>query len=314
MTDDLIKLMMPAAVLMLMISVGMSLDVRELIANWRRLTPALWARLLLATFLLPPACALALGWALPIGLPALAGLFLVAVAPGAPLLTRNAAKRGFNMQTAASYQVWGALLTPLMIPVLVAAASSLYGHGIWLSPFKLLKIVALQQFVPLLVGLVLVHWWPHFAGRAQRPLNLFGNLFLTIGLMVLLWKLGPALRQVSLWVPVAALLLAVACMVAGLLLLGKESATVRTLSVSNVNRHVGLAMLLSGQDFHNPRMIPAIAAYALAALLVMAVFAKLARCRGTGESAGSLESPAATASDLRVSHPGTSAGILTAGV
>ncbi len=59
---------------------------------------------------------------LPLGLPALAGLFLVSVAPGAPLMTRGAAKRGFNMQMAASYQVWGALLTPLMIPTIASYA------------------------------------------------------------------------------------------------------------------------------------------------------------------------------------------------
>jgi BASS family bile acid:Na+ symporter len=283
MPESLIKLMMPAAVLMLMVSVGMSLDIRELIGNWRQLTPVLWAKLLLATFLVPPACALALGQLLPLGLPALAGLYLVAVAPGAPLMTRGAAKRGFNMQLAASYQVWGALLTPLMIPLLVAAASSFYGHGIWLSPAKLLKIVALQQFAPLLAGLALVHWWPRVAGRLQGPLNRIGNILLTTGLVVLLWKLGPALRHVSPWVPVAALVLAVVCMATGLLLLGRGGATAQTLSVSNVNRHVGLAMLLSGQDFHNPRMIPAIACYALAAVVVMAVFAKLTRSRNNGQ-------------------------------
>ena len=314
MPESLLKLVMPVAVLMLMVSVGMSLDVRELLANWRRLTPVLWARLLLATFLVPPACALVLGTVLPIGLPALAGLFLVAVAPGAPLMTRGAAKRGFNMQMAASYQVWGALLTPLMIPLLVAVASWIYGHGIWLSPLKLVKVVALQQFAPLLAGLALVHGWPRVANRLQRPLNLLGNLLLTVGLLGLLWKLGPALRQVSPWVAVAALLLAVVCMAAGLLLLGRGSATVHTLAVSNVNRHVGLAMLLSGQDFHNPRMVPAIAAYALAALLVMAVFARIARHRGMGEADGSLKSPPSPASHLRASHPGAPTGTFAAGI
>jgi hypothetical protein len=34
-----------------------------------------------------------------------AGLFTVGVAPGAPLLTRNLARKGFDMHLAASYQV-----------------------------------------------------------------------------------------------------------------------------------------------------------------------------------------------------------------
>jgi hypothetical protein len=73
--------------------------------------------LLAATFFVPPLLAWRL---LPLGGVATAGLFLIAVAPGAPLMTRGVAKKGFDMQIAASYQVWGALLTPLLVPLLVA--------------------------------------------------------------------------------------------------------------------------------------------------------------------------------------------------
>jgi hypothetical protein len=66
------------------------------------------------------------------------GLFLIAVAPGAPLMTRNAAKRGFDMQMAASYQVWSALLVPIMIPLLVGGAALLYQRDIWISPLEVL--------------------------------------------------------------------------------------------------------------------------------------------------------------------------------
>lgn len=53
------EFLLPIAVSMLMVSVGMSLSPRQLLENWRRLTPSLWARLLAATFLLPPVLALA---------------------------------------------------------------------------------------------------------------------------------------------------------------------------------------------------------------------------------------------------------------
>jgi len=62
--------------------------------------------LLLATFIVPPAVALLLARILPLNLSETAGLFMVAAAPGAPLLTRNLARRGFDMHLAASYQVW----------------------------------------------------------------------------------------------------------------------------------------------------------------------------------------------------------------
>jgi BASS family bile acid:Na+ symporter len=124
------KYLLPSAVLILMLSIGISLKFREIVANWRRLTLAHWSRLLLATFILPPLIALGLGQLLPLSLATTAGLFLIAVAPGAPLLTRNIAKRGFDMQMAASYQVWSAMMIPIMIPLLVALAGNLYQRDI----------------------------------------------------------------------------------------------------------------------------------------------------------------------------------------
>ena len=69
------KYLLPAAVCMLMVSVGMSLSPRRLLENWQRLTPSLWARLLAATFLVPPILALAMGQLLSLGPAATAGLF-----------------------------------------------------------------------------------------------------------------------------------------------------------------------------------------------------------------------------------------------
>lgn len=269
--------LLPAAVLMLMLSIGMSLRLAELVAHWRRLTAGVWARLLLATFLLPPAMALALGHALSLDRAAMAGLFLIGVAPGAPLMTRGVAKRGFDLQMAASYQVWGALMIPIMIPLLVLLAGQLYGRDIWIPPRTLLLLIAKQQLLPLLAGMALMHFFPDFATRARRVLNVAGNLILTVVLVALLWKMGPALKEAGLWIPLAALLLAAACLGISALLLGTATPVVKTLVISNVNRHVGLALLLSGQYLHTRAALPAIACYALAAPLVMAVYAKTVR-------------------------------------
>ena len=49
------------AVFLLMVSIGTSLNCRELLENWQRLSPTIWAKLLLATFIVPPFLALVLG-------------------------------------------------------------------------------------------------------------------------------------------------------------------------------------------------------------------------------------------------------------
>lgn len=274
--------LLPAAVLILMLSVGMSLRFREILANWRRLTGGQWGRLLLATFILPPLLALALGRILPLERSAMAGLFLVAIAPGAPLLTRGVAKRGFDMQMAASYQVWGAVMIPIMIPLLVAVVGKFYQRDIWIPPHALLLLIAKQQFAPLVAGMVLMRFFPDFSTRSQRALNLLGNAVLTIGLIGLLWRLGPVLLKAGPWLPVAGLLLAVGCLLLSRALLSNATPGVQTLVISNVNRHVGLALVLSGKYLQSKSSLPAIACYALAAPLVMLVYAKLARRRERG--------------------------------
>jgi predicted Na+-dependent transporter len=283
------KHLLQSAVLILMLSIGMSLSPRQLLENWQRLTTSLWARLLAATFFVPPLLALALGRLLPLDTAAMAGLFLIAVVPGAPLMTRGVAKKGFDMQIAASYQVWGALLTPVLVPLLIAGGGWLYGREIWVPPMKLLAVIAQQQFLPLLAGMVLMWLVPAFFTRVQRVLNLVGNWLLIVVLVALLYKMGPALGKVSPWVALAALLLATSCLMAVRLLLGRRSSTVQTLSICNANRHVGLALLLSGQQIHDQRPVPSIAAYALAAALVMMLYAKFAR--RDGGDAGDTSSP-----------------------
>ena len=65
---------------------------------------------MLTTFTVPAALASQLGHILPLQLAEMAGLFFA----GAPSMTWNIAKRGFDMQRAAGYQVWEGLLTPIV--------------------------------------------------------------------------------------------------------------------------------------------------------------------------------------------------------
>lgn len=274
------KSLLLTAIFILMVSVGMSLSPRQLWENWQRLTPSLWIRLLAATFLVPPILALALGHLFSLENGAMAGLFLIGVVPGAPLMSFGVARRGFDLQIAASYQVWGALLIPLMVPLLVAAGGWFYGRNLWVPPLKLLEVIALQQFVPLLAGMGLMWLAPSFSARAQRFLNRIGSLLLLVIFGGVLYELGPELAKIRPLSILSALLLAAGSLFAVRVLLGRRSATVQTLSICNANRHAGLALLLSGRQLHDPRLVPVIVGYALAALLVMGLYAKYAPREG----------------------------------
>ncbi len=281
------KALLPASIFVLMVSIGMSLHGRELVANWRRLTWGAWLRLLLATFIVPPAVALLLARILPLNLSETAGLFLVAATPGAPLLTRNLARRGFDMHLAASYQVWGAVMTPVMIPLLVYGAAKLYGRDIWIPPMALVVQIVEKEFVPLLVGMALAHFAPVFSKKAQPKMNLLGNVVLTLVFVILLWKMGPELRRVTPWVVLAVVLLLAASIGVMQLLMRTDRIGVRTLAVSNANRHVGLALLLSGQYMHNRFALPTVACYAIVVALLMMIAPKIFRQRELAAQAAS---------------------------
>jgi bile acid:Na+ symporter, BASS family len=269
------KLVLPAAVFVLMLSIGMSLQYGKIIAGYRRMTWPVWTRLLLATFIVPPAIALLLPHIFPLSLPEMAGLFMVGVAPGAPLMTRNIAKRGFDMHLAAGYQLWGALLTPVMIPLIVFAAGKLYDRTIWIRPRVLLLDIAEKQLLPVLIGMIVAHYWPVISARLQPVMTMIGNVVLTVAIVAFLFKLGPTvLKSLTVWLPVSALVLAIGSVLAIRVLLRADVLTDRTLAICNANRHVGLALLLAGHFLRAERALPAVAAYALIAPLVMAATSK----------------------------------------
>jgi bile acid:Na+ symporter, BASS family len=275
------QLLLPAAVFVLMVSVGMSLHFGQVVAHWRGRGANAWIRLLLATFILPAIAALVLARIFPLTLRQTGGLFMVGATPGAPLLTRNLARRGFDMHLAASYQVWGAVLTPIMIPLMTFAAGKLYDRTIWIPPRILVWQIVEKEFLPVLVGMLLVHFAPAFSAKAQRTVNMIGNGVLILVFALLLWKMGPELRAVTPWIAVAVVLLLMVSIGVMHLLVKGDAVMVRTFAVSNANRHVGLALLISGRFMHSREALPVVASYAIAVALLMVIAPRIFKIRET---------------------------------
>lgn len=279
------QLLLPAAIFLLMVSVGMSLRFGQVVAHWRGRPVNAWIRLLLATFILPAAAALILARIFPLTLRETGGLFMVGATPGAPLLTRNLARRGFDMHLAASYQVWGAVLTPIMIPLMTFAAGKLYDRHIWIPPRILIWQILEKEFLPVLVGMLLVHYAPAFSAKAQRSVNMMGNGVLIVVFALMLWKMGPELRKVTPWVALAVVLLLMASIGVMHLLIKGDPVMVRTFAVSNANRHVGLALLIAGRFMHSREALPVVASYAISVALLMIIAPRIFRPEGTAKAA-----------------------------
>lgn len=202
---------------------------------------------------------------------------MVGATPGAPLLTRNLARRGFDMHLAASYQVWGAVMTPFMIPLMLFLAAKLYDRTIWIPPRIVAWQIVEKEFLPLLVGMLLMRLWPVFSTKAQQAVNIIGNMVLVVVFALMLWKMGPELRAITPWVIASAVLLLISSIAVMHLLVRGDATMVRTFAVSNANRHVGLALLLSGRYMHNRQALPIIACYAISVAILMILAPRIFR-------------------------------------
>jgi BASS family bile acid:Na+ symporter len=257
--------------LFLMVGVGMKLDPRDVVSRWRSLPRGYWLRAIAATFLVPPVYAVLLTWLLPLEPGSRGGVLLISIAPGAPLLTRMVSKRGssFDPHLAAGYQIVVGLLVPLFTPALLYILGRIYDRDVWVAPRTLAVQVASMQFLPLVVGLLLKHYLPRFAAKAEPWMSRAGNLLLVTYLVVILFGLRKALLAVGPLSSLAAIALALGCLAIGHFFAGP------TIALTNANRHVGLAILIAGLNFHEKAQlaIPFFAAYALLTPVLMVAYA-----------------------------------------
>jgi predicted Na+-dependent transporter len=269
------KLLLLTTIYLLMFALGMSLSLRELLRRWRAQSALNWMRLLLVTFIIPPALALLLSHMFRLTGPETAGLFMVGCAPGAPLLMRNVSRKGFDMHMAASYQLWAALMALIMIPSLTAVAGAIYDRNVWVPPSALLPQIITRQFLPIGCGMLLAALLPKLSERLEPVAIKIGNLMLLVCFIGLLYVLGKAVLQTTPLVPVAAFLLAVGSMAAVHGIRLGDVSIRRTFALCNANRHAGLALFLTANFLRLQKSIPAVACYALIAPVVMIVYAKL---------------------------------------
>ena len=198
---------------------------------------------------------------------------------GAPMLTRMVSKRGglFDARLAASYQILVGLLIPVFTPPLLYGMGQYYHRDVWVSPWTLAWQVASMQFLPLVAGLLIKHYFPQFAKDAEPWMSRIGNLMVLAYLLVIMFTLRRVLLAGP-WSAGTGVALAAACLAFGHWLAGP------TIALSNANRHVGLAILIAGLNFKGDakRLVPFLAAYALLAPLLMVAYGLWQRRRGGG--------------------------------
>lgn len=260
-----------------MLSLGLSLHMNAL-REWCR-RPLLPLRVLLGSCVLVPCAGLLLlhaPWSWSIARAAREAIGLMAICPSAPLALRRARNLGGDQQLAALIQIGAAVLAILTVPLMGALYRWSFGLEGWdVLPRQVALQVGQIQVVPLLLGLGLRQWQPHFADRILSPISRLANGMLLVMLVVvlvvavpLLWEFLPGNGMAM----ATMILLACTALLIGWALAGRGSEHGRSSSVVTAMRNPGLALLFASEYGTELRMvIAAILVYVVITLVVIQI-------------------------------------------
>jgi len=272
-------------VLTTLFSVGLLVSIRQVIDGLQQRRSLALA--LCANFVMLPAAALALCWALQLAPPMRAALLLVATAPGSPALLRlNEFARGDQARAVGLLVVLTSLTVvyqPFVLPMLLP--------GVDVSPIPIARALVLTVLLPLLLGLLLKARRPALAGRLRLPLARLGNISLVLSCFILLPLVyrdalvdvilnGWGLLVLVLYLPVA--------IGAGWWLGGPDADKRRLLALCCGQGSMGAAFVIASHSFNNAHVIAMLLLILWVTLAVLVPLALVFRRQGSRLPAAAL--------------------------
>jgi BASS family bile acid:Na+ symporter len=261
--DQLINVLVTVMLVEMMVAIGLRIPFSNLVStvtNWRLMLQAV-----LANYVCVPAAAV--GLLLLFGAEPMiaAGFLVLAVCPGAPFgpsctsLARGNVPVAVGLMAvlAASSAVAAPLLLYLLLPLMAG------NDPLQVDAVKIVRVLAITQLLPLLVGLCIRHWRPGLAEKLQKPADRLSALLGLLTVCVILFVHFPLLMEIRLrgYAGMSALL--VASWVAGWLLGGPGSDNRKAMTLTTALRNVGVGLVIAASNFPGTAAVTACLAYGL---------------------------------------------------
>jgi BASS family bile acid:Na+ symporter len=141
------------------------------------------------------------------------------------------------------------------------------------TPFEVARQVGQVTFLPVIIGLLIQHFWPGIAGRIARPVQVIANglFILLFFLVIVLLVVAPDLRAM-LWLgglPTVVITIMVGTSLAiGHLLSGPPQERRSVLAIASIARNVGLALFIANLSDYGQLFIPTLLTYMLLGALL----------------------------------------------
>jgi BASS family bile acid:Na+ symporter len=274
--DTIVSSYATITLFLLMLTIGLREGRENLTLLWRR--PGLLLRCLLAGFVLVPIAAMAIDAIVPMGDATRAGIAMMALCPGAPMLYRKLAGMQANTAIAGSYQVTMSLLAIVLVPLWIIILNILYLKENPSSIGTVGKQIAVVQIIPITTGLVIREWLPELADDWLEPVVKISSFMLLGALLIITTVSLPAILQVDLMTLVGVLLFVTATILIGHYLGVIDSEDRIALALANSSRNAGLALTLVAINFDNQGpVLGAIGAIAILSAVAGAIYVNLYR-------------------------------------
>jgi BASS family bile acid:Na+ symporter len=202
-----------------------------------------------------------------------AGAMVVAVCPGAPYAPPFTALARGRVDQAVGLMVIlagsSALLAPLLLQALLPLVTA--GGTARVDGTRVVRTLALVQFLPLCVGLAFAAYRPSVAQHLKKPVGRVAAL-LNVALLALILVVQFRMLADIRWSGyVGMLALVAASAAAGWLLARRDRQERRMLAITTSVRNVGVGLVIAGGSFPGTPAVTFATAYALVQTVVVAL-------------------------------------------
>jgi BASS family bile acid:Na+ symporter len=255
------------SILPIVFGLGLTTRIDDLLDTIRR--PSLFARSLLAMFVLMPLVAVLLARALDVPQIVEVALIALAISPLPLLIPSTLTMLGGRASQAIALLATIVVLSIVVAPVLVELLQLSFGRTLTVSSGEVAAAVAATVLLPLFAGMLFRNVLPDVAERIELPISITGNVVLRLAALILLVMSWSAVWSlVGNGTIIAIAIFVVAGLAAGHVLGGPAPGERTVLALATAFRHPGIALGVAAANFPSENFVAVILLYLLVSAIV----------------------------------------------
>lgn len=251
-------ILLAIAVSVIKLGQSFAIDINHL--YYKKANPWLVLRSVITVIFLVPALYLLLILLFRPQLNILLAIIIMAVAPAADLSVQQVEALGGNVGLAGLVQMICCLISLITSPLLLQGFEKLLGLYLDLSWPELTRDILLAQFLPMLIGIILTHYFPILHKKASL-ITKSAKWLLLFCFAVLLIKHYEYFFAFSWETYFSVIIATVSAFILGIIMAGRKAEDQISLAIESGLRNPGLAYLIASENFLKHRATIAMLPY-----------------------------------------------------